>query len=750
MANKLGSLLIQLAADTALLQRDMGKAVGIVNSNAKRMSAAMDTVKRSFAGIISVVAVQRAFKAVIAATAESEAAMRQLEARIKSTGGAAGLTAKQVAESAKKFQAASTFDDEAILAAQTRLIQFGTIAGQTFFDATQAALDLSAAMKKDLGTSALLVGKALNDPVKGLTALTRAGVSFTDQQKEQIEQMVKVGNAAGAQRIVLDALTKATGGAAKAARDTLGGALEALHNTMNDLIENDSASLPALTQAINGLNAALGDPKVKQTIDEFTSAMIDGLTWVAENGPTVAKNIDTVADAIVNLGKAFIVFKAASFGFARGGPIGGALLGTLSALELFKADIGKFLATPEVKRLLELSEQDKNAALKASLGPIANPSGLVVTIGSSQGKSLRPAQSPTIDKEAEAAEKRRVESIQNIIDKLKEEEFAVGRSDAAMVAYNLTLLKAPAALIAEAQAIAEKTQAHKNDLEIIEKERAAREDLIKLVKDEQAEVIRGLMTQDAAIRTAAALKVERVLMAAEESVEIERNAAAMIANIHKEADKQIADLNDERAKAMKEAAADLGQAFTHAFDDAVVAGAKFSDVLKGLLEDIQRIALRVLVTKPLESALSTALGGLFGGSGGGNAAASAFLSGNAKGNAFSGGNVIPFARGGIVSRPTIFPMAKGAGLMGEAGPEAIMPLRRMPGGDLGVSGSGTVVQIIDQRGTQSAPVDVQRQMVAGREQIRVLIRDQVEAAISGGGLDRAMATNFGIRRSGAR
>lgn len=707
MANKLGSLLVQLAADTALLQRDMGKAVGIVNSNAKRMSAAMDTVKRSFAGIISVVAVQRAFKAVIAATAESEAAMRQLEARIKSTGGAAGLTAKQVAESAKKFQAASTFDDEAILAAQTRLIQFGTIAGQTFFDATQAALDLSSAMKKDLGTSALLVGKALNDPVKGLTALTRAGVSFTDQQKEQIEQMVKVGNAAGAQRIVLDALTKATGGAAKAARDTLGGALEALHNTMNDLIENDSASLPALTKAINDLNAALGDPKVKQTIDEFTSAMIDGLTWVAENGPTVAKNIDTVADAIVNLGKAFIVFKAASFGFARGGPIGGALLGTLSALELFKADIGKFLATPEVKRLLELSEQDKNAALKASLGPIANPSGLVVTIGSPQGKSLRPAQSPTIDKEAEAAEKRRVESIQNIIDKLKEEEFAVGRSDAAMVAYNLTLLKAPAALIAEAQAIAEKTQAHKNDLEIIEKERAAREDLIKLVKDEQAEVIRGLMTQDAAIRTAAALKIERVLMAAEESVEIERNAAAMIANIHKEADEQIAKLHEDTANDISAFAVRAAENIQDTLGD------QLFNILQGKFDGIGdqfKATLDRMVANALAAKLGEKLFGDYGKTGQigglvGKILPAIFGSTNAKGNAFSGGNVIPFARGGVVSRPTIFPMAKGAGLMGEAGPEAILPLMRTSGGELGVKasgGGGSVVVNITVNGIQDA------------------------------------------------
>ena len=100
---------------------------------------------------------------------------------------------------------------------------------------------------------------------------------------------------------------------------------------------------------------------------------------------------------------------------------------------------------------------------------------------------------------------------------------------------------------------------------------------------------------------------------------------------------------------------------------------------------------------------------LFGGSGGygttggegpGGSAASAstmtsggtnpgfLLGGAAYGAAFEGGNVIPFARGGVVDRPTLFPMARGMGLMGEAGPEAVLPLRRLPSGRLGVESGG--------------------------------------------------------------
>ena len=76
---------------------------------------------------------------------------------------------------------------------------------------------------------------------------------------------------------------------------------------------------------------------------------------------------------------------------------------------------------------------------------------------------------------------------------------------------------------------------------------------------------------------------------------------------------------------------------------------------------------------------------------------------NANGNAFQNGNVIPYARGGVVNRPTLFPMANGMGLMGEAGPEAIMPLRRGPSGKLGVeasgNGMGSVVVNVNASGT---------------------------------------------------
>jgi len=119
---------------------------------------------------------------------------------------------------------------------------------------------------------------------------------------------------------------------------------------------------------------------------------------------------------------------------------------------------------------------------------------------------------------------------------------------------------------------------------------------------------------------------------------------------------------------------------------------KFAQVV---VDEITRIVIRTQIIAPAARAIGFALSG-GGGAGGGGVLAQGLLN-NANGNAFEGGRVTAFANGGVVSGPTLFPMANGTGLMGEAGPEAILPLTRR-GGKLGVEGSGTVVNVINQAG----------------------------------------------------
>lgn len=121
--------------------------------------------------------------------------------------------------------------------------------------------------------------------------------------------------------------------------------------------------------------------------------------------------------------------------------------------------------------------------------------------------------------------------------------------------------------------------------------------------------------------------------------------------------------------------------------------------------------------------------GLFGGGGlGGAAAVNPFGGGfYANGAAFAGGNVVPFAQGGVVHRPTLFPMARGMGLMGEAGPEAVMPLRRDAQGRLGVHGGGASVTV-NLIGV-AQPLKEQREEDDGRGGRRIdLVFDEMSAA----------------------
>lgn len=117
-----------------------------------------------------------------------------------------------------------------------------------------------------------------------------------------------------------------------------------------------------------------------------------------------------------------------------------------------------------------------------------------------------------------------------------------------------------------------------------------------------------------------------------------------------------------------------------AFDGLVFDGMKLNDALKTvastILDTVYSIAMRP-VTGALGGFLAQGVAGLMG-------AGMPF----AKGGAFSQGKVMPFAKGGIVGAPTTFPMRSGIGLMGEAGPEAIMPLARGPDGRLGVQSAG--------------------------------------------------------------
>lgn len=214
---------------------------------------------------------------------EQERVEKLLNQVIESTGGAAGLSAIELKNLATELQGVTTYGDEAVIGAENLLLTFTNIGKEVFPQATEMTLNMSTALGQDLKSSAVQLGKALNDPVRGVTALQRVGVSFTAQQKEVIAKMMETNNIADAQGIVMAELERQFGGAARAAADTFGGSITQLQNVFGDYQEKVGDTIiqsSAFQGAIQSLKDVFSDPdfiKATQLIVEGMINVVQGL-----------------------------------------------------------------------------------------------------------------------------------------------------------------------------------------------------------------------------------------------------------------------------------------------------------------------------------------------------------------------------------------------------------------------------------------------------------------------------------------
>lgn len=171
---------------------------------------------------------------------EGQKVAAQTAAVLKSTGGAANVTAKQIDQLAASLMMKTGIDDEAIKTGSNLLLTFTNIRNEVgkgndiFTQATKITQDMSVALGQDTKSSAIQLGKALNDPIRGITALRRVGVSFTEAQQKQITKLVESGKTMDAQKLILGELTKEFGGSAEAAGKTFSGQLNVLKETFKN------------------------------------------------------------------------------------------------------------------------------------------------------------------------------------------------------------------------------------------------------------------------------------------------------------------------------------------------------------------------------------------------------------------------------------------------------------------------------------------------------------------------------------
>jgi phage-related protein len=298
-----------------------GLSKGLDDSTKKVESSFNDSFKRiaAFAaGALATIGIGKVLKDSFGEAEDAAKVAAQTQAVITSTGAAAGVSAQQVDDLATALSNKSAVDDEVIASGENVLLTFTNIknvAGQgndVFNQATEAALNMSAALGTDLQGNIVQVGKALNDPIKGITALSRVGVSFTEQQKEQIKTLQESGDTLGAQKVILAELSKEFSGAAEAAatptqrlqtiignlEETLGGALIPVATKFGDILTKLAPKLSPLLDAIGELVGTLGGA-LADAFDAVLPAIQPLLPVITELVKTLAGGLGAALKAIL-------------------------------------------------------------------------------------------------------------------------------------------------------------------------------------------------------------------------------------------------------------------------------------------------------------------------------------------------------------------------------------------------------------------------------------------------------------------
>lgn len=214
---------------------------------------------------------------------EAELGQAQMEAVLTSTGGAAGKTKDDLNALSQSLMHLTGVDDDVITKSENLLLTFTNIRGGIYDDALPAIVDMTAAMNggnvsmENIQTTSIQVGKALNDPITGMTALRKVGVAFSEDQKTVIRNLVKTNDVAGAQRIILNELQKEFGGVAEKMSSTEAGAAQRFQTRLGNIQESIGGLVTRLQNfAMKGFNPLMGWAEsilsTKTEAEELTSA----------------------------------------------------------------------------------------------------------------------------------------------------------------------------------------------------------------------------------------------------------------------------------------------------------------------------------------------------------------------------------------------------------------------------------------------------------------------------------------------
>ncbi|BCB62822.1 hypothetical protein HaloA020_35230 [Halomonas sp. A020] len=289
---------------------------------------------------------------------ESELLERNLfrqQQLIETTGRSAERTAQQMLEQSRALALSTLQSTEGVMQAQQTLMTFRNIRGEVFDQAIEGALDLSAAMGTDLNSTILQVAKALEDPVTGMTALTRSGTVFTAAQRDMVREMVETNRVAEAQGFILSELAAQYGGVAQAEAQGLAGAQDTLSQAMQEARLEIGDYLSVGERLSSFYNTTANN--IFRFNDALASGDLDGHIRLMTTTATI---VGTAAGAYATYRSVLVAATVAQWAFntaVRANPLG-------IAITLLGAATGAMLAYREELGLIDDTAQNTKRALE--------------------------------------------------------------------------------------------------------------------------------------------------------------------------------------------------------------------------------------------------------------------------------------------------------------------------------------------------------------------------------------------------
>lgn len=297
-----------------------------LRNSTKESASAFDGMRGKIASVIAAIGgfigIKRGFDSITGSAETLDVGMRKVEATIQATGGAAGLTAAEIGDMAKRLDEATLGSAEGFRNAAAKLLTFKSISKDAFETTLKLAQDLAATGFGSLETNVVQLGKALENPKQGISALAEAGVTFTDQQKTLITYLVETGKQAQAQGVILEAVAGQVAGVASAVGQGMSGAadlagkrftdfkellgkglvpvLADLYNRVADLFKqmNESGAVERLGAVFATVFKGAGESFLRFVaqvdLDALSARMA---TWADQSGAAVARWVGYVESA---------------------------------------------------------------------------------------------------------------------------------------------------------------------------------------------------------------------------------------------------------------------------------------------------------------------------------------------------------------------------------------------------------------------------------------------------------------------